>query len=175
MALKVLSPDIPHKTEIGGVRLRLGDPAAVTVASQEVLDNAARNAPGSEVRGVLVQRMESGVCELIVGVTRDPVFGLAMTVGLGGVFTEVFRDAAHRVLPVDGRVAREMLEELRGFRLLTGYRGQPPADLDSVCRAIAAISRAAYALPEDVTDIEVNPLLAKAQGAVALDALILQR
>ncbi|MNY08536.1 hypothetical protein D3C86_1413950 [compost metagenome] len=91
------------------------------------------------------------------------------------MFTEVFRDAAHRVLPVDGRVAREMLEELRGFRLLTGYRGQPPADLDSVCRAIAAISRAAYALPEDVTDIEVNPLLAKAQGAVALDALILQR
>ncbi|WYX30835.1 acetate--CoA ligase family protein [Achromobacter denitrificans] len=175
VALKVLSPDIPHKTEIGGVRLRLSDPAAVKAASQEVLDNAARNAPGSEVRGVLVQRMESGVCELIVGVTRDPVFGLAMTVGLGGVFTEVFRDAAHRVLPVDERMAREMLQELRGFRLLTGYRGQAPADLDAVCGAIAAISRAAYALPEDVTDIEVNPLLAKAQGAVALDALILQR
>ena len=173
VALKVLSPDIAHKTEVGGVRLRLLDESSVRTASQEVLDNARRHVPDAQLRGVLVQRMASGVCELIVGVTRDPVFGLAMTVGVGGVFTEIFRDVSHRVLPVDERIAHDMLRELRGYRLLTGYRGAPAADLAAVCRAIAAVSKAALAMPATVTDIEINPLLAQSQGALALDALIL--
>lgn len=173
VALKVLSPDIAHKTEVGGVRLRLTNEAAVRQASQEVMSSAKRHVPGAQLKGVLVQRMESGVCELIVGVTRDPVFGLAMTVGVGGVFTEIFRDVSHRLLPVDERIAHDMLRELRGYRLLTGYRGAAPADLDAVCHAIAAVSRAALAMPAEVTDIEINPLLARPQGAIALDALIL--
>ncbi|WP_406624563.1 acetate--CoA ligase family protein [Acidovorax sp. SDU_ACID1] len=173
VALKVLSPDIAHKTEVGGVRLRLTNEAAVRKASQEVMSSAKRHVPGAQIKGVLVQRMESGVCELIVGVTRDPVFGLAMTVGVGGVFTEIFRDVSHRLLPVDERIAHDMLRELRGYRLLTGYRGAAPVDLDAVCHAIAAVSRAALAMPAEVTDIEINPLLARPQGAIALDALIL--
>jgi len=173
VALKVLSPDIAHKTEVDGVRLRLMDEAAVRQASQDVLDNAQRHVPGAQLRGVLVQRMESGVCELIVGVTRDPVFGLAMTVGVGGVFTEIFRDVSHRLLPVDARIAHDMLRELHGYRLMTGYRGAAPANLDAVCSAIAAVSRAALAMPVEVTDIEINPLLVQSTGAVALDALML--
>jgi acyl-CoA synthetase (NDP forming) len=173
VVLKVLSPDIAHKTEAGGVRLGLADEEAVRHACHEVLENVSRSAPGARVNGVLVQRMESGVCELIVGVTRDPVFGLAMTVGLGGVFTEIFRDASHRLLPVDARIAHDMLRELRGYRLLMGYRTGACADLAAVCRAIAAVSRAALAMPADVTDIEINPLLAQVDGAKALDALVL--
>lgn len=172
VAVKILSPDIAHKTEIDGVRLRLMDDAAVRQASREVLDNARQRIPNAQLRGVLVQRMVSGVCEMIVGVTRDPVFGLAMTVGLGGVFTEIFRDVSHRLLPVDVRIAHDMLRELRGYRLLTGYRGVAAADLDAVCRAIAAVSHAALSMSYMVTDIEINPLLAQAQGATALDALI---
>ncbi|KHK59585.1 CoA-binding protein [Burkholderia sp. A9] len=175
VAIKILSPDIPHKTEAGGVRLFLEDADAVRAAGPEIVANAIAAVPEAELRGLLVQRMEQGVCELIVGVTRDPVFGLAMTVGLGGVFTEIFRDAAHRLLPVDETIAREMLGELKGYRLLTGYRGKPAADIDAACRAIAAVSRAALAMPADVSDVEINPLLVKQQGAVALDALILTR
>ncbi|ALL71134.1 Protein acetyltransferase (plasmid) [Paraburkholderia caribensis MBA4] len=175
VAIKILSPDIPHKTEAGGVRLFLKDAETVRTASCEVMANAISAVPEAEIRGLLVQRMEQGVCELIVGVTRDPVFGLAMTVGLGGVFTEIFRDAAHRLLPVDARIALEMLGELKGYRLLTGYRGKPAADIDAACRAIAAVSRAALAMPEHISDVEINPLLVKEQGAVALDALILTR
>ena len=175
VVLKVLSPDIAHKTEIGGVCLGLSDADAVRAAHQVILERTSQHVPDAEVRGVLVQGMESGICELIVGVTRDPVFGLAMTVGLGGVFTEIFRDVSHRLLPVDEKIAHDMLQELQGYRLLTGYRGKPVADLDAACRAIAAVSRAALALPESLSDLEINPLLVKAkgEGAVALDALIL--
>jgi len=173
VALKVLSPDIAHKTEIGGVRLHLMDEAAVRQAGQDVLENAKRHVPGAQLKGVLVQRMENGVCELIVGVTRDPVFGPAMTVGVGGVFTEIFHDVSHRLLPIDERIAHDMLRELRGYPLLTGYRGSALASLDAVCSAIAAVSRAALAMPAEVTDIEINPLLVQSKGVVALDTLIL--
>jgi len=177
VALKVLSPDIAHKTEIGGVRLGLRNAADVGQAAAEVLANAARHAPQAEVRGVLVEKMAAGVCELIVGVTVDPVFGPAMTVGLGGIFTEVFQDVSHRLLPVDERMAREMLSGLRGYRLMTGLRGKPAADIDAAARAIAAVSDAALAMGERLAELEINPLLVReaGQGAVALDALVLSR
>ncbi|AGW95044.1 MULTISPECIES: acetate--CoA ligase family protein [Cupriavidus] len=175
VAVKVLSPDIAHKTEIGGVRLGLADAAQVQAAAAEVVAAATRALPQARQRGVLVQKMAGGVCELIVGVTRDPVFGLAMTVGLGGIFTEIFHDVAHRLLPVDRDMAREMLASLRGYRLMTGFRGKPPADIDAAVAAIAGLSDAAMALGDGLAEMEVNPLLVReaGQGAVALDALVL--
>jgi acyl-CoA synthetase (NDP forming) len=177
VALKILSPDILHKTEAGGVRLHLQNESAVQDAYSDVKEKASASHPDAKIRGVLVQKMESGVCELIVGVTRDPVFGLSMTVGLGGVFTEVFRDVTHRLLPVDETIAGDMLKELRGYKLMTGFRGKPPGDIDATCQAIAAISNAAMALSEQLAELEVNPLLVRAagQGTVALDALLLTR
>ncbi|SPA13588.1 CoA-binding protein [Cupriavidus taiwanensis] len=174
VAVKVLSPDIAHKTEVGGVRLGLADAQQVRAAAAGVVASATRAVPQARQRGVLVQQMTSGVCELIVGVTRDPVFGLAMTVGLGGIFTEVFHDVAHRLLPVDREMAREMLSGLRGYRLMTGFRGKPAADIDAAAAAIAALSDAAMALGDQLGEMEVNPLMVRAagQGAVALDALI---
>ena len=174
-ALKILSPDIAHKTEVGGVRLHLADPAATGQAAQQMLADVARAAPDAELRGMLLQPMEQGVCELIIGVTRDPVFGLCMTVGLGGVMTELFQDVTHRLLPVDTAMAHEMLGELRAVRLLQGFRGKPAADVQAAAVAIAAVSRAAMACGDALAELEVNPLLVKAQGqgAVALDALLL--
>jgi acyl-CoA synthetase (NDP forming) len=175
VAVKVLSPDIVHKTEVGGVRLGLTDAQQVRTAAAEVVANAANAMPQAGQHGVLVQKMASGVCELIVGVTRDPVFGPAMTVGLGGIFTEIFQDVAHRLLPVDRAMAREMLSGLRGYRLMTGFRGKPAADIEAAAAAIAALSDAAMALGDRLSEMEVNPLLVRqaGEGAVALDALIL--
>lgn len=175
LAMKILSPDIAHKTEVGGVRLNLADPVAAGQAAQEVLASVAQAAPDAELRGLLLQPMEQGVCELIIGVTRDPVFGLCMTVGLGGVMTELFQDVTHRLLPVDTTIAHEMLDELRSAPLLHGFRGRPVADVQAAAEAIAAVSRAAMACGESLAEMEVNPLLVKAkgQGAIALDALLL--
>ena len=175
VVLKVLSPDIAHKTEAGGVRLHLADGAQVRAAFDQIMASARAHAPQARLDGVLVAPMQSGVAELIVGATRDPVFGMALTVGLGGVLTELYQDVSHRLLPVDEAMAADMLAELKAYPLLTGYRGRPPADVDAACAAIAAFSRAVQALGRQVSEAEVNPLLIKpsGQGAAMLDALLL--
>lgn len=175
VVLKVLSADIAHKTEAGGVRLRLQNADDVRKAFDEVLASARRYAPSARIDGALICKMQTGVAELIVGATRDPVFGMTLTVGLGGVLTELYRDVSHRVLPVDESMVREMLGELKAFPLLTGYRGRVQGDVDAACAAIAGFSRAVLALQEQADEVEVNPLLVREQGkgVCMLDALIL--
>ncbi len=175
VVLKVLSADIAHKTEAGGVRLRLGNAQDVRKAFDEVMASARAYAPTAQIDGALLQKMEAGQAELILGATRDPVFGMTLTVGLGGVLTELYKDVSHRVLPVDAAMARDMLGELKAFPLLTGYRGRPLGDVEAACRAIAGFSRAVLALQEQADEFEVNPLLVKeqGQGVRALDALVL--
>ena len=175
VVLKVLSADIAHKTEAGGVRLRLGNAQEVRKAFDEVMASARAYAPTAQIDGALLQKMEAGQAELILGATRDPVFGMTLTVGLGGVLTELYKDVSHRVLPVDAAMAHDMLGELKAFPLLTGYRGRPLGDVEAACRAIAGFSRAVLALQEQADEVEVNPLLVKeqGQGVRALDALVL--
>ncbi|WP_062480499.1 acetate--CoA ligase family protein [Variovorax boronicumulans] len=175
VVLKVLSADIAHKTEAGGVRLRLGNAQEVRKAFDEVMASARAYAPTAQIDGALLQKMEAGQAELILGATRDPVFGMTLTVGLGGVLTELYKDVSHRVLPVDEAMARDMLGELKAFPLLTGYRGRPLGDVEAACRAIAGFSRAVLALQEQADEVEVNPLLVKeqGQGVRALDAVVL--
>ncbi len=177
VALKILSADIAHKTEAGGVRLGLTDDAAVRAAFVEVTAAARRHDPQARIDGVLLQPMARGVAELIAGVTTDPVFGQALTVGLGGVLTELYGDVSHRLLPVDEQVVRQMLARLKAYPLLEGFRGRPKADVDAAVAAIVALAGAAQALAPAANEIEVNPLLVRpqGQGAVALDALILAR
>ena len=175
VVLKVLSADIAHKTEAGGVRLRLQSAGEVRQAFDEVMASARRYAPTAQIEGALLQKMESGVAELILGATRDPVLGMTLTVGLGGVLTELYKDVSHRVLPVDEAMARTMLGELKAFPLLDGYRGRPLGDVQATCQAIAGFSRAVLALQEQADEVEVNPLLVKekGQGVRMLDALVL--
>lgn len=175
VVLKILSADIAHKTEAGGVRLHLRSANEVRTAFDEVVASARRYAPTALIDGVLLQKMESGVAELILGATRDPVFGMTLTVGLGGVLTELYRDVSHRVLPVDEHIARDMLGELKAFPLLTGYRGKALGDVDATCKAIAGFSAAVLALQEQADEVEINPLLVKekGQGVRMLDALVI--
>lgn len=175
VVLKILSADIAHKTEAGGVKLRLQNDDEVRSAFAEIMESAGQYDPQAKLDGVLVQKMSAGIAELIAGVTHDDVFGPALTVGLGGVLTELYRDVSHRLLPVDESFAREMLDELMAFPLLDGFRGRPKADVDAACKAIAALSDASARLGSEADEIEVNPLQVKAvgEGAAAVDALLL--
>ena len=175
VALKILSSDIAHKTEVGGVRLNLGDAQAVRAAYRAVLESAQRGAPQAQLQGVLIEPMSAGVAELLLGLSIDPVFGAVLTVGLGGVLAEVYGDVSHRLLPVDEGMATQMLRELKAFVLLDGFRGRPKADIAAASRAIAAFSIAAQELAAQGLEAEINPLLLKAEGegAVMLDALIM--
>ncbi|MGY8525688.1 acetate--CoA ligase family protein [Paracidovorax citrulli] len=174
VALKVLSADIPHKTEAGGVHLGLATAGAVREAWHTILDSVRRYAPHASVDGVIVQRMAAPGVELIVGAVRDPVFGPALTVGLGGTLTELYRDVSHRLLPVDEAAVREMLRELKAFPLLDGYRNAPRRDVAAACEAIVAFSRAFVALGDSAAEAEINPLSVReaGSGVAMLDALI---
>lgn len=175
VVLKILSADIPHKTEVGGVRLNIADAAALREACAGMREQVARELPQARIDGFLVQPMaRGGVAELIAGITHDPVFGAALTVGLGGVLTELYRDASHRLLPVDEALVQQMLGELKAWPLLDGFRGRPLGDVQAACASIAGLSRAALALGPQAAEIEINPLLVRprGEGAIALDALI---
>ncbi len=175
VVLKVLSPDLAHKTEVGGVVLNLKDAAQVEAAHRQMLRDVSERAPAARVEGVLVQSMEQEGVELIVGVRRDPVFGPMLTVGLGGVLTELYQDSAHALLPLDEEGADRLLRRLTAFPLLDGYRNAPKADIQAAVQAIAAVGSAMSRAPASIREIEVNPLLVRklGQGAIALDALIL--
>lgn len=174
VAMKILSPDIQHKSDIGGVELNVTGGLAAATAFGRIVAAAGERAPGARIDGVLVSPMTSGGTELILGVMRDPTFGPAVMVGLGGVFAEILQDTALRMAPVTADEAGDMLRELKAFPLLDGARGRPPADVDALCEAIAALSRFASRHAADVAEIDINPLLVRprGQGVVALDALI---
>lgn len=173
VALKIASADIAHKSDIGGVRLNLEGEAALREAYRGILDKVRAARPDAAIDGVLVAPMRdlSAGVELFVGVLRDPLWGPAIAVGLGGVWVEALRDTAIRLLPVRPAEVLEMLDELRGARLLEGYRGRPAIDRAAVASAVARIGDAALALGPGLASLEVNPLLATAEGAEALDAL----
>jgi acyl-CoA synthetase (NDP forming) len=174
VVLKIVSEDLPHKTEVGGVALGLDSAGAVAEAHDAMLARVRKKAPAARIDGVLVAPMVGGGTELILGAKRDPVFGPVVVVGLGGIFAEIMQDVAVRPAPVDEAEATEMLRSLKAFAVLDGARGRPRADLPAAARAIAALSRFAAQHAEEVAEIDINPmlLLPEGQGAVALDALI---
>jgi acyl-CoA synthetase (NDP forming) len=174
VVLKIVSEDLPHKTEVGGVVLNLADAAGVAEAYDAMLAQVRQKAPTARIDGVLVSPMARGGTELILGAKRDPVFGPVVVVGLGGIFAEIIQDVAVRPAPVDEAEAMEMLRSLKAFPVLDGARGRPRADLPAAAQAIAALSRFAAAHAGEVAEIDINPLLLlpEGQGAVALDALL---
>ncbi len=174
LVLKLVSPDIAHKTEYGLIRLSLKNADDVASAFNEVIAKA-QALPGVRIEGVTLEPMLSGGVEILAGVTRDPVFGWMLTIGLGGVWTELMKDVRHRLLPVDAAGAEEMLRGLKGYKLLDGYRGAPKADVAAAAKAIEALGAAVLAGGERLREVEINPLLVMQQGrgAVAVDALVL--
>ena len=169
---KILSPDILHKSEIGGVLLNLADAPALRAAFATLLARAATHAPAARIEGVLVAKQLAGGVEMVIGTLRDPIFGQMAMVGLGGVFIEIFRDVAFARCPVSAPQAEAMIRGLRGFPLLDGARGRPRADLAALAECVAALSRFAAAAGPRLLSAEINPLLVLPEGAFGLDAVV---
>ena len=176
VALKLASPDIPHKTEADAVRLNVKTLDELKAAAQTVVTNGKKHTPNARIDGVSVQEMASGV-EMILGAVNDPHFGPYVMVGLGGVLTEVLHDVSHRFAPITPDDARDMLAELKGAKILEGYRGAPPADVDAIVDALVRLSYVIHDHQDRIAEIDVNPVFArgKGKGAVAADALIVLR
>jgi acyl-CoA synthetase (NDP forming) len=166
VAVKVLSADIAHKSEVGGVVLGVGN-------AQDLKESAGKiaRATGKRVDQMLVQKMESGLAEAIVGYRDDPVVGPLVMVGAGGILAELYNDVVLRLAPVTEAEAMEMVAQVKGFAALRGYRGLPPGDLRALARSVAALSRLALLAGRPVREAEANPVIVKAAGAVAVDAL----
>ena len=177
VALKVQSADIVHKTEAGAVLLGLSGDAAVREGHRTVLASAKRAMPNAKIDGVLVQAMAKRGQEMILGVTRDPVFGPMLMVGLGGVHVEVLKDVAFAPVPLDAEEALALVGELKGAALLDGVRGAPPADRAALAELIAALSRFAADHADQIDEIDLNPVIVhpQGQGVTVVDALIVKR
>jgi acyl-CoA synthetase (NDP forming) len=171
VVVKIASPDIGHKSDIGGVALDLADAAAVRDGFARVTEAARRHAPTATLEGVLVAPMRPRGVELFVGVSRDPQWGPVLAIGLGGIWVEVLKDVALRLLPVDPAEVKRALLSLRGAALLQGARGVPAADLDAVAQAVTRIGQAALAFGPDLVALDVNPLWVHGERVEALDAL----
>lgn len=171
VVLKVLSPQITHKTDVGGVELNVHDEAQVRAAFRRIKRDAKRHCPDAEVQGVTVEPMvsQNNGHELIIGVKRDPTFGSVIVVGTGGTAAEVIRDRVLGLPPLNERLARRMLHSLRVWPLLEGYRGRPGVDVDKLIEILIRFSYLVADHPE-VAEFDINPLLATPDGAIALDA-----
>ncbi len=174
-ALKIVSPDILHKTEIGGVLLNVDGATAVEEGYRTLMQRAADHAPDARVEGVLVSEMVAGGVETVMGVVSDPVFGPAVMFGLGGVFVEVLKDVTFRLAPFGVQEAHRMIDEIRSRVMLDGFRGTAPSDIDALANALARISVFAAANADQLETIDVNPFIVLPKGAAAVDALIVPK
>ena len=171
VVLKVVSPQITHKSDVGGVKLDLKSPEEVAAAFDEIMAAARRAAPDATIDGVSVQQMARPGIEVIVGVSTDPQFGPVIMFGLGGILVEVLKDVSFRIIPIAPRDARQMIHEIKGFPLLEGYRGQDPADLAALESLLLRVSAFVEQQPE-VSELDLNPVFAYKDGALAVDARI---
>jgi len=176
VVLKIDSPGIPHKTEAGGVVLNLDTPDKVRTAYGKVIQAAKNYNPGARIEGVLVQEMLTGGIEVMAGISRDPAFGPVIMFGLGGIFVEALEDISLRVAPLNAEDAWEMIREIKGFRVLSGIRGNPPADQEAIVDVLLKLSQLALDFPQ-IAELDINPLFVyeKGSGARAADALMIIR
>jgi acyl-CoA synthetase (NDP forming) len=172
VALKIASPDIAHKTDADGVRLGLANATQVKTAFLEITAQAARRFPAARLQGIYVQPMAPPGVEVIIGMKRDAQFGPVLMFGLGGVWVELMQDVALRVTPIARRDAAEMVQEIKGYPLLAGYRGAEPVDTTCLENILLTIDGLARDCPE-IREIDLNPVIAGHGGAVVVDARIL--
>jgi succinyl-CoA synthetase beta subunit len=171
---KILSRDVAHKTEAGGVVLGIQDAGELASAVRTVRTRVARYRPDAVIDGVLVQRMEEGLAEVILGFRRDPEVGPVVVLGVGGILAELYKDISVRVAPVGLKDARTMIDEITGLAVLRGYRGLPHGDVDALAAAVVALSHLGAPGAPHVTEAEINPLLVRGpgEGVIAVDGLI---
>jgi acyl-CoA synthetase (NDP forming) len=167
VAMKISSPDIPHKSDVGGVALNV-EREYVRTTYNEMMTRIKKAAPDANIEGILVQQMAPAGHEIIVGLKKDAQFGHALMFGLGGIFVEVYRDVSFRVVPVDKSDALDMISEIKGYQILKGIRGRKPADIDAIARVLVSVSDLAE--KENIIELDINPLIVNESGAVAVDA-----
>ena len=172
IVLKIVSPDIIHKTEAGAVIVNLRNGAEVEKGYSKIIENAKNFSPNVQIVGVLVQEMAPQSTEVIVGAIKDPQFGQTVMFGLGGIFVELLKDVTFRVVPITSEDAEEMIERLKAFPLLNGYRNMPPADIDSLADILCNVSRLVMEHTE-IKEIDLNPIMAYPKGAKTVDARII--
>jgi succinyl-CoA synthetase beta subunit len=173
VAAKIVSKDIPHKSDVGGVRLDVADADALATAAAEIIDNAQTARPEAYIEGVLASEMTQGL-EVLVGAVNDPAFGPVITLGLGGIFTEILNDVSYGLAPLDLEAARTMISDLRASKLFDAYRGREALDKDALAEVVVNVSRMALALRDRLIDLDINPVFVQraGQGVIAADALI---
>jgi acyl-CoA synthetase (NDP forming) len=167
VAMKISSPDISHKSDVGGVALNVKR-EFVRTTYDEIVSRVKKAAPDANIEGVLVQQMAPPGHEVIVGLKKDPQFGHALMFGLGGIFVEVYRDVSFRVVPIEKRDALMMISETKGYSILKGIRGRKPADIDAIADVLMAVSKMAE--KENIIELDINPLIVSEKGALAVDA-----
>ncbi len=172
IVLKIVSPDIVHKSDIGGVKVGLADSAAVGTAYDEILAAARAKQSGSRIDGVSVQNMARPGVEVIIGMSKDPQFGPVLMFGMGGVLVELLKDVAFRIVPITQRDAGKMIREIRSFPLLEGYRGSEPANIKALEDLLLKISTFVARTPE-IKEMDINPVFARRDDAIAVDARII--
>lgn len=169
--LKIVSPDITHKSDVGGVKLGLENIDAVGNAYEEIVRSVIQAQPNAKVHGVSVQKMARSGVEVIIGASHDPQFGPILMFGLGGVSVEVLGDVSFRIIPITQRDAREMVREIKGYPILEGIRGQAAVSIESIEEALLKISEYMYGHPE-VKELDLNPIFVYSDGLVAVDARV---
>ncbi len=174
VVLKVVSPDIVHKSDVGGVVVNVRSEEEVVNAYTRIVENVKRRAPEARLYGILVQQMVPEGVEVIVGATRDPVFGPVVMFGLGGIFVEVLKDVSFRVVPLTEEDADEMIKEIKGYAVLKGVRGMPPRDIAALKKIILGVAKIMEDI-EEIRELDLNPIMsyAEGEGAAIADARII--
>jgi acyl-CoA synthetase (NDP forming) len=172
VVLKIVSPDVVHKSDSGGVRLGLANASQVSKAYSEILSAIRKNYPKAKIEGISVQKMAHPGIEVIIGMTKDEQFGPVLMFGLGGILVEVLKDVSFRIVPLTKRDANQMIREIKGYPLLEGYRGQEPADIPFLEALILKVSDFIDKNPE-IKELDLNPVFAYKDGAVAVDARVI--
>jgi len=172
IVLKIVSPDIIHKSDVGGVLIGLKTAKEVRNAYKQILKNVKKHEADAKIVGVLVQEMAPSSTEVIVGAIKDPQFGPALMFGLGGIFVEVLKDVTFRVAPITVDEAREMITEVKAYPLLKGYRNQPPADIEAIVQILLNTSRLVME-HQEIKELDLNPIMVYKKGAKTVDARII--
>lgn len=172
VVLKIVSPDIVHKSDVGGVVVNLKDADDVRGAFGQIMKNVRKHNVKAKIVGVLVQEMAPASTEVIVGSVKDPQFGPALMFGLGGIFVEVLKDVAFRIAPIIEEEAREMISEVKAYPLLKGYRDSPPADIDAIVKILLSTSRLVTE-HQEIKELDLNPIMVYEKGAITVDARII--
>ncbi|MHA1435672.1 MAG: acetate--CoA ligase family protein, partial [Candidatus Heimdallarchaeota archaeon] len=173
IVMKIVSPQVIHKTDAGGVKLNINSDNEVAAAFDEIIRNARNYNAKADIRGVLIEKMVKPSTEIIIGVTRDPTFGPAIMFGLGGIFVELLKDVSFRIAPITQSDAKEMINEIKALPMLQGFRGGPNVDLKNIIETLLKVSKFTIDYIDDILEIDLNPIFAYDDHLLTVDARVI--